>query len=116
NVLRSRLQGERAGDDPWDAPSLEWAAASPPASYNFVHLPIVTNRLPLWSAKEDRGFVVGMRNDRREVLVTTMLDAEPHRRYVLPGNSIWPFLAVLGFGIGLVGAVFQFGWYYVASV
>ena len=38
-----------------------------------------------------------MRDDRREVLVTTLMDAEPHHRYVLPGPSIWPFLtAALG--------------------
>ena len=57
----------------------------------------------------------GLRDDRREVLVTTLMDAAPHHRYVLPGSSMFPFLTALGFAIGLTGSVFQFSWYYVAA-
>ncbi len=56
-----------------------------------------------------------MRNDRREVLVTGLTEAEPQHRYVLPRSTIWPFCAAVGFTIGLVGSVFQFSWYYVAA-
>jgi cytochrome c oxidase assembly factor CtaG len=31
--------GEQAGDDPWDAPSLEWATRSPPPEYDFATSP-----------------------------------------------------------------------------
>jgi heme/copper-type cytochrome/quinol oxidase subunit 1 len=113
NVFRSLKNGLVAQADPWEAPTLEWAAASPPAPYNFANIPLVTDRNPLWSA--ERGSVVGMRNDRREVLTTTILDAEPDHRYILPGSSIWPLLTALGLTIGLVGSVAAFSWYYVAS-
>jgi cytochrome c oxidase subunit 1 len=115
NVLRSRKAGPVADADPWEGSTLEWAAASPPARYNFVRLPVVASRYPLWSPEEERGVVTGMRNDRREVLVTDFMDGEPQHRYVLPGSTIWPFLTALGVSIGLVGAVFQFSWYYVAT-
>ena len=115
NVLRSRRNGPVADSNPWDAPTLEWEASSPPAPYNFAHLPVVSGRHPLWTDRSDRGCVVGMRNDRREILVTTTLDAQPHHRSVLPASSIWPFLTAAGFTIGLVGSVAAFSWYYVAS-
>src|ERR1051326_3662861 len=47
NAVRSRTRGEMAGANPWDGGTLEWAAASPPAAYNFVNLPCATSRYPL---------------------------------------------------------------------
>jgi heme/copper-type cytochrome/quinol oxidase subunit 1 len=112
NVLSSRHSARLAGQNPWDADSLEWAAGSPPSNYNFEFLPAATSRYPLWVAPEDRCVVTGLRNDRREVLVTTLMDAEPHHRYVLPGSSIWPFIAAVCVSIGFAGSVFN-PWYVI---
>ncbi|MGB6110999.1 MAG: hypothetical protein WBG35_07730, partial [Acidobacteriaceae bacterium] len=43
--------GELAGNDPWDAWTLEWATTSPPPSYNFAEDPMVRSRRPLWDLK-----------------------------------------------------------------
>ncbi|MEY2844649.1 MAG: hypothetical protein RL076_195 [Chloroflexota bacterium] len=51
NVLVSLRSGEVASNDPWDAATLEWVVPSPPPSYNFLHIPHVTSRRPLWDAK-----------------------------------------------------------------
>src|SRR6185503_11549217 len=51
NLVRSYLKGKPAGDDPWDAWTLEWATSSPPAEYNFAELPVVHSRRPLWDLK-----------------------------------------------------------------
>jgi cytochrome c oxidase subunit 1 len=51
NVIVSLRRGAPAGDDPWDAWTLEWATSSPPASYNFEVIPEVRSRRPLWDAK-----------------------------------------------------------------
>jgi cytochrome c oxidase subunit 1 len=64
----------------------------------------------LWERTPDDAVVTGLRNDRREVLVTELLDAEPQHRYVIPGPSIWPLLAAIGSTIGLIGSVFN-PWY-----
>jgi cytochrome c oxidase subunit 1 len=114
NVLSSRKSNPIAGRNPWDAGTLEWATSSPPESFNFANLPVVTGRHPLWSSDSDHRVVTGIRDDRREVLVTSLMDAKPHHRYVLPASSIWPFLSALGIGIGLAGSVFSFWWYYLA--
>jgi hypothetical protein len=68
------------------------------------------SRSPMWVPQAERIVVTGLRNDRREVLVTTLMDAEPHHRLVLPGPSIWPFLAGVAVSIGFAGSVFN-AWY-----
>jgi len=51
NVVLALRRGERAGDDPWDAWTLEWSTASPPPPYNFETVPVVGSRRPLWDLK-----------------------------------------------------------------
>jgi cytochrome c oxidase subunit 1 len=51
NVLWSLRRGTPAGDDPWDAWTLEWSTTSPPPDYNFETLPEVRSRRPLWDLK-----------------------------------------------------------------
>jgi len=51
NVALSLRSGAPAGDDPWDAWTLEWATSSPPPPYNFEVLPAVRSRRPLWDWK-----------------------------------------------------------------
>ncbi len=51
NLLFSLKSGKPAGDDPWDAWTLEWATTSPPPSYNFATVPSVRSRRPLWDLK-----------------------------------------------------------------
>ena len=83
--------------------------------YNFVYPPVVSSRTPLWTDPNVRTVVTGLRTDRREVLVTGITEAEPQFRMVLPGASLWPFLAALGFGIGLAGSIFWFSWYFISA-
>jgi cytochrome c oxidase subunit I len=51
NFIVSYRRGEVAGDDPWDAWTLEWATSSPPPVYNFEEEPEVHSRRPLWDLK-----------------------------------------------------------------
>jgi cytochrome c oxidase subunit 1 len=51
NIVVSLRRGKPAGDDPWDAWTLEWATTSPPPSYNFDTIPTVHSRRPLWDLK-----------------------------------------------------------------
>jgi cytochrome c oxidase subunit 1 len=50
-LIWSRLRGERAGPDPWDARTLEWSIPSPPPEYNFVVIPKVRARDAWWYEK-----------------------------------------------------------------
>jgi cytochrome c oxidase subunit I len=51
NLLSSLKYGVLAGNDPWDAWTLEWSTTSPPPEYNFETLPEVRSRRPLWDLK-----------------------------------------------------------------
>jgi cytochrome c oxidase subunit 1 len=51
NLVTSLWKGQPAGDDPWDAWTLEWTTRSPPPSYNFADTPTVRSRRPLWDLK-----------------------------------------------------------------
>jgi cytochrome c oxidase subunit 1 len=51
NIVRSARKGKLAGNDPWDAWTLEWATSSPPPEYNFATAPIISSRRPLWDLK-----------------------------------------------------------------
>jgi cytochrome c oxidase subunit 1 len=51
NVIWGLWKGQKAGDDPWDAWTLEWATTSPPPEYNFEKIPVVRSGRPLWDLK-----------------------------------------------------------------
>jgi cytochrome c oxidase subunit I len=51
NLIHSYLHGKEAGNDPWDAWTLEWSTPSPPPDYNFATEPVVRSRRPLWDLK-----------------------------------------------------------------
>jgi len=48
NILASVRRGKPAGDNPWRAWTLEWAATSPPLAHNFIRVPPIRSRRPLW--------------------------------------------------------------------
>ncbi len=111
NVLLSLRQGEVAGPNPWGASSLEWETASPPEGFNFRHLPTVRSRDPLWDAdRAEQPVVTGLREDRREVLVTSNLDAIPDHRLVLPEPTLIPLLSALAAAVAFVGVIFAQFW------
>jgi cytochrome c oxidase subunit 1 len=105
NFWTSLRRGRPAGDNPWGASTLEWATSSPPPPYNFADPPVVASRHPLWQA-EPPGRAVGLADDFREVLTTTLPDAEPELRESSPAPSIWPLLAALATTALFVGSIY----------
>ena len=54
NVFISLRNGAIAGDDPWEANTLEWATTSPPPPYNFDRLPEIRSERPLFDVRHGR--------------------------------------------------------------
>jgi cytochrome c oxidase subunit 1 len=106
NVMRSRRGGALAGDDPWGAGTLEWSVASPPPAGNFERMPVVHGRDPMWEPAGTPSHVTGLSSKHREVLITSVNDAELDHRLWLPSSSIWPFLSAIAVTILFVGSIF----------
>jgi cytochrome c oxidase subunit I+III len=97
NVAWSLANGEEAGDNPWGADTLEWATSSPPPPYNFTAIPVVRGIAPLW----ETGGVGGgpVLAQRRETLGTTVLDAQPLGRIVVPEETVTPLVLALALAL-----------------
>jgi cytochrome c oxidase subunit 1 len=106
DAVRSAKKGLPAGDNPWDASTLEWATTSPPPPYNFAFIPVVGSAHPLWDERDALSVAKGLRLDRREIVVSTVGDARPEARESSPRNSIWPFLSAIATTTMLIASVF----------
>jgi cytochrome c oxidase subunit 1 len=106
NAALSLRFGRRAGPDPWGGATLEWATASPPEPFNFEQVPAVDSLTPLWTEGGALPVMDGLSLDRREVLVTTLVEAEPSYRQRSPEPSIAPLLAALTVWALFVGSIF----------
>ena len=88
----------RAGSDPWNARTLEWATATPPAEYNFAVAPHVTSRDAFWSMKRSQKTV----EPRYEPI------------HVMKNTPAPVILAALAFAVGFA-AVWHIWWLFTAA-
>jgi cytochrome c oxidase subunit I+III len=107
NAIRGARSGSAASDNPWDAPTLEWATASPPPSCNFIRIPVVNGLHPLWDGDGTLDVAGGLRTDRRELVVTSLVAAQPEAREASPRNSIWPLWTALTTTVMLIWSIFS---------
>jgi hypothetical protein len=106
NAWLSLRRGAPSGANPWGAPTLEWAAASPPPPYNFTHPPVVDSLTPLWPPSRQMPVVTGLSLDEREVLVTSAVDAKPVHRQSSARPSIWPLVSACAVSVMFVASIF----------
>ena len=87
-----------AGDDPWNANTLEWSTTSPPPPYNFATIPVVRSADPNWDATTARRTAEagarrarprGRARDGRRRPRSTGTSSEVLR---MPEDSPWPLL------------------------
>jgi len=125
DLVWSYKRGPVAGDNPWDAPTLEWSISSPPPPYNFATIPFVGSRHPLWEDRlpKERGERIGSVLDEgyildhgREALGTTVLDGEPDIILKMPGDSYAPFLLGVFSSLVFAGMVLHAWWFTAAML
>jgi len=109
NLIVSIRNGAPAGTDPWDARTLEWATASPPAEHNFDTIPVIKARDDFWHSKyaEDeagipRPIPAGASDDHD----ADAEHAEHEGEHIhMPDPSYWPIFMTASFlplGYGVV--------------
>jgi cytochrome c oxidase subunit I len=106
DAVRSARSGPLAPPNPWNAPTLEWATASPPPCYNFAWIPVVESANPLWDNGGDPPVASGLRVDRRELVISSAAEAWPQARESSPRNSIWPLWSAIATTIMLISSIF----------
>ncbi len=102
DIAVNTFVGLRGRRNPWEAPTLEWAAPIPSPNYGFASIPIVQGRypllqdpdLPLKIAKGE-GYLGTATRNRRETLIVTTAQGKPLQIAVLPGNSPLPFVLAI---------------------
>ncbi|TKD72617.1 cytochrome c oxidase subunit I [Pseudalkalibacillus hwajinpoensis] len=92
NIIQTAVKGKKAGNDPWDGRTLEWAISSPAPEYNFAQTPLVRGLDAWWLEKRASN--------------KAMVPAEPLDDIHMPDASILPFLLSLGFFIASLAAIF----------
>jgi len=116
NIALSLGFGRRAGANPWGAGSLEWATSSPPPHYNFVVIPEVASRHPLWEeslqeslrrSRVRQGYEL---SEGHETFGTGTLDGRPDVILRMPGDSWMPFLLSLSLTLLFAGMLLQSWW------
>jgi cytochrome c oxidase subunit 1 len=113
NMAKSLRTGAIAGPNPWGANTLEWATASPPPACNFDRIHTVRSREPLWKDPPDTPVVTGLSLTKRQVLITTMIDAEIDHRDDLATESIVPLFMAMATGLFWLGGGIFNPWYAV---
>lgn len=132
NLIRSLVQGELAGPDPWDARTIEWSIPTPTPAYNFAQVPLIRARDAWWHEKqagnrrlppadggegggeEEEGGVGG--EDGGVPVVVPKGHMAPQARHTvrLPSPTILP--AVVALGLLLAGYAAIYSNVYVAVV
>jgi cytochrome c oxidase subunit 1 len=106
NVVYTWRRGPVAPLDPWDARSLEWLTANPPAQHNFDAIPTVHSLDEFFYRKYEED----EHGSLRKVKTAEQLAAEaPRDAHIhLPSPSYWPFVLAMGLPFIAGGLIFNY--------
>ena len=115
--------GRRAPRNPWAADTLEWAVAMPVTTYNFISLPTIRSRHPLWDNPQlpdeiERGehSLACIQHERRETWGSDAVTGRVRERVHLPSNSWIPLQAGLALTVVCLGLLLKSYWVALAAV
>jgi cytochrome c oxidase subunit I+III len=127
NFIISLRRGARAGNNPWNADSLEWSVSSPPPNAQYARLPVVRDRHPLWDehwqqerlrpedtpprdeeAREDVAQMDHWPTGWRGALVVSVNEGRPLAVVHMPRRAIAPFITSVGLVTLFAGLIVDF--------
>jgi cytochrome c oxidase subunit I+III len=119
DVLRARTPAPR---NPWGGGTLEWLTTASGVYWGVRSIPIIRSRYPLWDQEtlvrdvdEGRYYLPGAPEGRREMLITSIIDATPVQCLRVPGPSFLPLLAAIFTAGVFIFATFYWWWPALAS-
>jgi cytochrome c oxidase subunit I+III len=121
DVLRPKRRQPRSPRNPWHAGTLEWLQEMPARPWGVRTVPEIDSRYPLWEQPDfvrdyDQGrfYLPDAEEGRREMLVTTSVDATPVQCMRIPGPTFITLAAAVFVGGVFIFATFK--WYWLALV
>lgn len=99
-LVYTYFKGEKCGNDPWDARTLEWSIPSPPPEYNFKAIPTVHARDAWWYEKHHKEEIA------KEQAEHIKAETE-HGGIHMPDQSWYPLIAALGLLVGAIAFAFH---------
>jgi len=129
NIFQTMRRPKDAGNDPWDAATLEWSIPSPPPVYNFAVSPIVRSRDAFWAWKRRPQAIEAGENEARVQLAGHTIghveveESYPSEEYMaqernavyadpatfhIPNPSFFPIIAAFGLVMMAVGLIFGY--------
>ncbi len=104
DFFRSLKNGEEAGNDPWDARTLEWSVTSPPPVHDFDTTPVVTGIDAFWLMKHPEFDHTDA--EQKEVMEKLAVEIDEHGIHI-PGQSWWPFIAAAFMFVGGYAVIYH---------
>lgn len=99
-LIYTYFKGEKCGNDPWDARTLEWSIPSPPPEYNFKVIPTVHARDAWWYEKHHKEEIA------KEQAAHLKTESE-HGGIHMPDQSWYPLIASIGLLVGAIAFAFH---------
>jgi cytochrome c oxidase subunit I+III len=105
DLLRPKGRQPYSPRNPWNAGTLEWLQEMPGKPWGIRSIPEVDSRYPLWDqpdferdVDEGRFYLPDAEEEKRETIVTSVVDATPQQCTRLPGPSFVPLWAAVTVG------------------
>jgi cytochrome c oxidase subunit I+III len=102
DLVRPKGQQPYSARNPWRAGTLEWLQEMPGQPWGIRSIPEIDSRYPLWDqphferdVDEGRFYLPDAEEEKRETIVTSVVDATPQQCLRLPGPSFIPLIAAL---------------------
>jgi len=113
DVTLHRAKPARREVNPWRAGTLEWIS-EPEENWGVRSIPRVASRYPLWDepdlarqVRDGEWYLADAQENRRETLVTSVLDAEPEHVLRVGGTSYVTIVSAVTLGTVFVALTFK---------
>ncbi|HZH05154.1 MAG TPA: cbb3-type cytochrome c oxidase subunit I, partial [Lautropia sp.] len=116
DLFLSRLRAPTQRN-PWNAGTLEWLTATEDSSIGVRSIPLIESRYPLWdqpgfvkNVHEGRYFLPDAEEGKRELMISTVLDAQPLQVARIGGPTVKPMIAAVTLGGVFILSTFHLYW------
>jgi cytochrome c oxidase subunit I+III len=117
DVIRPKQREPLSPRNPWNAGTLEWMAEMPSRSWGLRTVPEIDSRYPVWDQPdlvrhydEGRFYLPDAEEGRREMLITSTIDAAPIQCLRIGGPTFVTLWSALFVGGVFIFATFKMYW------